>query len=118
MYKKSWPKFPKVVVEGNQIVIHFEDGTMQYWGVEDCEEERLLIASDIQNGLSAIHFITDLLDSSISDCFNVLKRKGYEDKQVEEYLRDALQNVMCKRSSKEIKIRDESKADICQFYIS
>lgn len=116
--KTSWPMFPKVVVVDNQIVIHFENGTMHYWGVEDCEEERLHIVSDIQNGLRAIHYISNCLDSTISDCVKVLRSKEYSNKQAKEYLGDALRKVLYARCEREPNIRDEVEPASRPFYIN
>lgn len=116
--KTSWPMFPKVVVVDNQIVIHFENGTMHYWGVEDCEEERLHIVSDIQNGLRAIHYISNCLDLSISDCVKVLRSKGYSNKQAEEYLGDALRKILYARCERSLIIRDEVEPVSRPFYIN
>lgn len=91
---ESWPEFPKVVVVDDQIIIQYEDGSKQFWGVEEHEDERSLIAVDIQEGLRAIHYLTNCLNKTLGDCFEVLEKKGYSNEENEENLNEALRNVL------------------------
>ena len=95
---KLWPEFPKVVVVDDQIIIKYEDGSKQFWGVEESEDERSLIVDDIQEGLRAINYLTNCLDTTLGDCFEVLEKKGYSKDETEKYLNDALRNVLKARS--------------------
>lgn len=109
---KSWPEFPKVVVVDDQIIIQYEDGTKQFWGVEESEDERSLIVLDIQEGLRAINYLTNCLNTTLGDCFEVLEKKGYSNEETEEYLNEALRNVLNARCIKKptmLKTRDDLK---------
>ena len=109
---KSWPEFPKVVVVDDQIIIQYEDGTKQFWGVEESEDERSLIVLDIQEGLRAINYLTNCLNTTLGDCFEVLEKKGYSNEETEEYLNEALRNVLnarCIKKPTRLKERDDLK---------
>ena len=113
----SWPEFPKVVVVDNRIIIQYEDGSKQFWGIEEREAEQSLIVVDIQEGLRAIHYLTKCLNKTLDVCFGVLEKKGYANEETEEYLNDALRNVLKARCIKNpimINTRDDLK-DL--FYI-
>ena len=114
---KLWPEFPKVVVVDDQIIIQYEDGTKQFWGVEESEDERSLIVDDIQEGLRAIHYLTNCLNNTIGGCFEALEKKGHSKDETEEYLNEAIRNVLktrCIKKPLKMKPRDDLK-DL--FYI-
>ena len=114
---KLWPEFPKVVVVDDQIIIQYEDGSKQFWGVEESENERSLIVDDIQEGLRAIHYLTNCLNNTIGDCFEALEKKGYSKDENEEYLNEAIRNVLkarCIKKPLKMKPRDDLKE---LFYI-
>jgi hypothetical protein len=97
---KNWPEFPKVRVVDFQIVIEYEDGAKQYWSDVRSESESLLIASDIQEGLRALHYISTCLNQTLTDCLGMLEKKGYPEEQAVEYLADALGNALHARITK------------------
>ncbi len=94
MLTKTWPEFPKVKIVDFQIIIEYEDGSIQHWGDVGSEAESLLVASDIQEGLRAFHFITICLNQTLSDCRGMLEKKGYPEEQAVEYLADSLRNAL------------------------
>lgn len=100
---KSWPEFPKVVVEGKKIFIHYEDGTRQFWGTEDDVDEQVKVAKEIQEGLKAISYITDGVLDTLDGCLDVMKQEGFSKELSDEYLYEALRNVIHKHKKQEIR---------------
>ena len=61
------PKYPKVVVDGTAVVIHYENGEKEIWGYEPNEKIAEEISKDIQLGLQAINYVSLELLKTLSD---------------------------------------------------
>ena len=88
-----WPDYPKAVIEEGCIYILFDDDSVICWGSEDADK-LAEVATDIEEGLRAIRYLTDKIRLSIKESWNVLEDRGFSDSQIREYLKDSLVNII------------------------
>ena len=96
----KWPDYPIVDVIDNKIVIFYENGSKLVWGIEE-EYNRMEVVNDIKNGLKAIEFLQCSMGNIIEACFMILSEKGLSKELRNEYLNEAFQELLSKRTNKE-----------------
>ena len=82
----SLPEFPKVVLDGSAMVIHYENGEREVWGYEPNQTLAREIASDIEVGLKAINYIGLELMKSLSELAEELEILEIPEEYINEYI--------------------------------
>ena len=89
----KWPAFPEVDILENSIIILYEDGSKQEWGIEE-DADLYEIASDIQNGLKAIKFLKQSVYHILNACLLMMTKVGFSKELCDEYLDAALRELI------------------------
>ena len=89
----KWPAFPEVDILENSIIILYEDGSKQEWGIEE-DTDPYEIASDIQNGLKAIIFLKQSVNHILNACLFMMTKVGFSKELCDEYLDAALRELL------------------------
>jgi hypothetical protein len=108
-----WPEFPKVEIDDKKIVILYENGTKQEWGIEE-DLDPVDVANEINNGLRAIKFLQRSIDNIIDACNLILSEIGFSEEIRDEYLNEAFRNILLNRISYET---SESEKETRLFYL-
>lgn len=80
------PKYPKVMVDGIAIVIHYENGEKEVWGYEPNNKIAEEVAKDIELGLQAIHFVSQELLKALSKISEQLEVFGVPTEYAGDYI--------------------------------
>jgi len=92
--KLDWPKYPRVSIKDETILIIFENGKTLFWGIEEDPDNREKVILDIQEGLRAIKYLSDSLEEFVKSLFAFLEERGFSETQKDEYLRDAIHSYI------------------------
>ena len=87
------PEYPKVVVDGTAVVIHYENGDKEIWGYEPNEKIAEEISKDIQLGLQAINYVSLELLKTLSDLSEQLELLGIPADYASDYLCEGYRKV-------------------------
>ena len=96
----KWPVFPKVEVVDKKIVIFYENGSKLVCGIEE-NDDQFEVFNDIKGGLRAIEFLQCSMDNVIDACLMILSEVGLSEELGNEYLNEAFQGLLSKRSKLE-----------------
>ncbi|MCB2171948.1 hypothetical protein KQH65_04340 [archaeon] len=80
------PDYPKVVLDGSAVVIHYENGEREVWGYEPNVKIANEVASDIEIGLKAINYISLELMKDLSELAEQVGTLGIPEEYVNEYI--------------------------------
>ena len=80
------PEYPKVVLDGSAVVIHYENGEQEVWGYEPNVKIATEVASDIETGLKSINYVSLELIKSLSEVAEQLKTLGIPEDYINEYI--------------------------------
>lgn len=80
------PDYPKVVLDGSAVVIHYENGEREVWGYEPNQKIAREIASDIEIGLKSINYISLELMKSLSELADQLETLEIPKEYINEYI--------------------------------
>jgi hypothetical protein len=80
------PDYPKVVLDGSAVVIHYENGEREVWGYEPNKKIANEIAYDIEIGLKSINYVCVELMKTLSELAEQLDTIGLPHEYVNEYI--------------------------------
>ena len=81
-----FPEYPKVVVEGTAVVIHYENGEKEIWGYEPNEKIAEEISKEIQLGLQAINYVSLEVWKTLGDISEQMELLGIPADFARDYL--------------------------------
>ncbi len=80
------PDYPRVVLDGSAVVIHYENGDREVWGYEPNPKLAAEIAEDIEIGLKAIDYVSLELMKNFDTLAEELDTLDLPPEYVHEYL--------------------------------
>jgi hypothetical protein len=80
------PEYPKVVLDGSAVVIHYENGEREVWGYEPNRKIATAVALDIETGLKSINYVSLELMKSLSELAEQLRTLEIPEQYVNEYV--------------------------------
>ena len=89
-----FPKYPRVVVDGKEIVIQYENGKKEVWGRESDITLARKIALDIELGLKAIDYVALELIELLSNIVEILEAEGVPSESINEYIWEGYSKVL------------------------
>ena len=87
------PEYPKVVVNGTAVVIHYENGEEEIWGYEPNHKIAEEIAKDIELGLQAINYVSLEIMKKLTDISEQLELIGVPAEYAGDYICEGYQKV-------------------------
>ncbi len=87
------PEYPKVLVDGKAVVIHYEDGNKEVWGYEPNEKLANEIASDIETGLKAIDYVTFEIVKKLNEIAEQFDTLGMPKEYASDYICEGYSKV-------------------------
>jgi len=87
------PEYPKVLVDGNAVVIHYENGNKEVWGYEPNEKLAKEIASDIETRLKAIDYVTFEIVKKLNEIAEQFDTMGMPKEYASEYICEGYSKV-------------------------
>ena len=87
------PEYPKVLVDGKAVVIHYENGSKEVWGYEPNEKLASEIASDIETGLKAIDYVTFEVVKKLNEIAEQFDTMGLPKEYASDYISEGYTKV-------------------------
>ena len=88
------PEYPKVMVEGTTVIIHYENGEKEVWGYEPDRKIADKTAKEIELGLQSINFVSLELLKTLNEIFEQLEALGIPSEFVSDYVCEGYRKVL------------------------
>lgn len=92
-FKNALPPYPKVTLDGDAIVIIYENEEREVWDYEANRAVAETIAEDIEVGLKSIHYVRSLLLEFLDDVADELLALNVPVDVLEDAIEDAFSDV-------------------------
>jgi len=92
-FKNALPPYPKVALDGDAIVIIYENEEREVWDYEANRAVAETIAEDIEVGLKSIHYVRSLLLEFLDDVADELLALNVPVDVLEDAIEDAFSDV-------------------------
>jgi len=87
------PEYPKVLIDGTAVIIHYENGAKEVWGYEPNKKIADKTAKEIELGLQAIDFVSLELLKNLTDLSEQLETLGIPAEYVSDYVCEGYRKV-------------------------
>ena len=88
------PEYPKVMVDGTAVIIHYENGAKEVWGYESNKKIADKTAKEIELGLQAINYVSLELLRTMTDISEQLESLGIPAEYVRDYICEGYRKVL------------------------
>ena len=88
------PEYPKVMVEGTEVIIHYENGEKEVWGYEPDRKIADKTAKEIELGLQSINFVSLELLKTLNELSEQLEALGIPPEFVSDYICEGYRKVL------------------------
>ena len=87
------PEYPKVLVDGTAVIIHYENGEKEVWGYEPNRKIADNTAKEIELGLQAINYVSLEILKTLTDISEQLETLEIPAEYVSDYICEGYRKV-------------------------